>query len=200
MMPHALVSPARRSALLVLVALAVLALLLGGCSKPKAKDTSTEQAAKQAEQSAQTKQAANKVAGALKSDVKPLAVAVPLSLPNLDGLVVAMPSPPKAVAPVKVASGGTPSLSLNLGMSVQTPAANVSLGMPPDLGSILASAMQAAAPVPTAIPTPPAVIPTAPAGIPPGATPPAGFGPPAGIPPGATPPAGFGPPPGFTFP
>ncbi|MFA7297109.1 MAG: hypothetical protein WC211_08010 [Dehalococcoidia bacterium] len=199
-MPHALVSPARRSALLVLVALAALALLLGGCSKPKAKDTSTEQAAKQAEQSAQTKQAASKVAGTLKSDVKPLAVAVPLSLPKLDGLVVAMPSPPKAVAPVKVASGGTPSLSLNLGMSVQTPAANVSLGMPPDLGSILASAMQGAAPVPTSIPTPPAVIPTAPAGIPPVATPPAGFGPPTGIPPGATPPAGFGPPPGFTFP
>ena len=198
-MPLALVSPARRSALLVLL-LVTLALTLGGCSKPKAKDTTAEQAAKQAEQSAQTKQAASKAVSTLKSEVKPLAVAVPLSLPKLDGLVVAMPSPPKAVAPVKVASGGTPSVSLNLGMSVQTPAANVSLGMPPDLGSILANAIQAAAPVPTSIPTPPAAIPTAPAGIPPGATPPAGFGPPAGIPPGATPPAGFGPPPGFTFP
>lgn len=192
-MPHALVTPARRAALSALVVLAVLALVLAGCSKPKPKDQGAEQAAKQAEQSAQTKQAAGKAAGTLKSAVKPIAVAVPLSLPRLDGLIVSMPSPPRAVAPVQVASGGTPAVSLNLGISVQTPATNVALGMPADLGSIIAGALQSAAPVPV-----PTSIPTPPAGIPPGATPPAGFTPPSGLP---TPPAGFpGLPPGFSFP
>lgn len=199
-MPNALVTPARRAALIALMALAVLALVLAGCSKPKAKDQGADQTAKQAEQSAQTKQAAGKAAGTLKSEVKPIAVAVPLSLPRLDGLVISMPSPPKAVAPVQVASGSTPAVSLSLGISVQAPATNVALGMPADLGSIVAGALQSAAPVPmpTAIPTPPASIPTPPAGIPPGATPPSGFMPPSGFP---TPPAGFpGLPPGFSFP
>ena len=187
-MTHALLSPARRVAVLALVVIAVLA--LGACSKPKAADQAAEQA---------TQQAAGKAAGTLKSEVKPIALAIPLPLPRLDGLVVSMPSPPRAIAPIRVAEGGTPAVSLSLGIAVRTPAANVSLGMPGDLGSILAGALQSLVPVPvpTAIPVPPASIPTPPVGVPPGATPPAGFGPPAGFP---TPPAGFSLPPGFQFP
>lgn len=172
---------AARSALIIAgVAAAVLAgAACGGKPKPAATPAATPTAAPQAAG------AAKQAAQAMKTDLKPLGVTVPLPLPKLDGLTVSMNPLLPALKEFRVNSD-VRDVPIAVGAIAVPPyTVNIVAG-PPSIESLMPAFATPSRPAT------PGTIPTMPPGVAPGATPPAGF---------PTPPAGLpGLPPGFTLP